>query len=824
MSTVATVVNERKPVETARSDRLVEIDPSNFYVGTGNAEGCRVIVTAGPSGAPNDHQAESLAGAFGDRMAMRSKGRKPAYHTPAIFRTGSVQRFRGRSASNVVAIQSVWVDIEGAPGKGGYDNEKAALAALAEFTKATSLTPNYVVRTGGGGFHAYWVLDCPADPETWSTLAAAWTRLAKAKGLLIDQQCTTDAARLMRAPGSLHQKTGLPVRAYSWRGKPYAFEELASKLKELGVENADPVPAPIARLRTDRASINADVLGPRAPYSYQQAAVRCGALRLAATDGGRQVKYPVWILAARTADLATEGRPYVHEISRGHEGYDAERTDAKVSSFTGGPASCDAWAAAFGSGGPCDSCELRGKIKNPAIQLGTRPQLDATSEVATQPEVSPWIADLNRRFALVRLGSDVQVVDFKTPSTTALGVSRGLGFLSIAAFRALLRGQFAPATENGKSPPLAEAWLSHQQRRQYEGVVFEPGRTAPPDVLNLWQGFAVEPLRAPVDPWIGVFTQLVPAQIEREYVMKWLAWKVQNPGGVPDTILILKGAKGTGKNSLLDPLLTIFGRHAMLADDPELIAGRFTWHLMSLAFAVLDEAVFAGDPRQADRIKSRVTAKTMHYEQKGADPVAGVNHCAYVMLTNHEHVWQATTDERRAVVIEVGQGLRGQLAFWTDYYRWLNAGGAAAVLHFLLSQDVTQFNPRSIPRGEALRRQIEKTTLKDPAAAWWHQCLAEGCVRWRDALGERRIELREDTETEIERAGLRMSFEQSASARGRAGDWAATARKVAAWAGPAGLRKQRVRTASGREYREVLAPLPALRDAFTAATQVAVEE
>ena len=108
---------------------------------------------------------------------------------------------------------------------------------------------------------------------------------------------------------------------------------------------------------------------------------------------------------------------------------------------------------------------------------------------------------------------------------------------------------------------------------------------------------------------------------------------------MPDTILIFKGAKGTGKNSLFDPLILLFGRHAMLADDPELIAGRFTWHLMSLSFAVLDEAVFIGDPKQADRVKSRVTAKTMHYEQKGMDPVQGVNRCAFVMLTNHQYVW-----------------------------------------------------------------------------------------------------------------------------------------------------------------------------------------
>jgi hypothetical protein len=327
-----------------------------------------------------------------------------------------------------------------------------------------------------------------------------------------------------------------------------------------------------------------------------------------------------------------------------------------------------------------------------------------------------------------------------------------------------------------------------------------------------------------VSLWLEVLAALVPNETERRYVLHWIAWKIQNPGGVPDTILILKGAKGTGKNSLFDPLILLFGRHAMLADDPELIAGRFTWHLMSLSFAVLDEAVFIGDPKQADRIKSRVTAKTMHYEQKGMDPVQGVNRCAYVMLTNHEYVWQATSDERRAAVFEVGETLRGNLEFWKRYHAWALGDGPAALLHYLQAVDLKGFNPRVIPKGEALRKQVEQTALRSPAAAWWHQCLSEGAVRWREGV-DCVTYLDDAGETEIDRAGLRLSYEQSAAARGRAStDWAAVSKRLVSWAGDGGIRKTRVRAGAGREWRDVLPSLQALRAAFTASTQVEVSE
>jgi hypothetical protein len=264
----------------------------------------------------------------------------------------------------------------------------------------------------------------------------------------------------------------------------------------------------------------------------------------------------------------------------------------------------------------------------------------------------------------------------------------------------------------------------------------------------------------------------------------------------------------------------------MLADDPELIAGRFTWHLMSLSFAVLDEAVFIQDPRQADRIKSRVTAKTMMYEQKGMDPVMGVNRCAYVMLTNHEHAWQATTDERRAVVIEVGDGLRGKLDFWQRYHSAVSGPLPAALLHYLQAVDLAGFNPRDIPKGESLRKQVEQTALRIPAAAWWHQCLTEGSVRWRDG-GERQALLDDCGETEIDRSALRMSYEQSAAARGRTStDWSVVSKHLRVWAGPAGVGKVRGRAGVGgsREWHEVFPSLPVLRSAFTEVTQVEVGE
>lgn len=738
------------------------------------------------------------------------------------FGTAAFSTTESRKQSNVRALRALRLDIDAGPEKLAkhgeacvYPTQRDAAVATVLFAKTHQLLPTYLA-SSGAGLHVYYCLTDDLHPAEWQPLAEALAALCGEHGLKVDRTVTTDTARILRPLGSLHH-SGNRVELLVNRGPIHDPAELRLKLR---VTDSTPIYAATA------SSINAEVLevagGTLPVFDYLKAAKSCAAMRQAADRNGAETPYPVWLLALATAKNAVGGVQLAHELSRGHATYDEAATARKLESLTGGPANCTAWAEAYGAGGPCDACAYRGKIKNPAVQLGAVPDATPPGELAANGNVPDWVAEMNKRHAVVRVGASVAVADFQSPHVSELGVRASLGFLEVGAFRTLLRGRVVHGDQPGDKPrALADAWMSHLGRRQYEMMLFAPGAPVPANVLNLWQGFAVEAVEGDVAPWLAALRALVQQDADREYILKWLAWKVQNPGGVPDTIPILTGAKGTGKNSLFEPVLAMFGPHGLLADNPELIAGRFTGHLMRVAFAVLDEAVFTGDPRQADAIKSRVTAKTMTYEQKGMDPIPGVNHCAFVMLTNHSHVWQATADERRAVVIEAGEALRGDLAFWRTYHAWLQQGGAAALLAYLLTVDVSMFNPRAIPKGEALRRQVEMTALRDPVAAWWFRVLAEGEVRHQNGT----VLLNDTQPTQINRAVLRESFEQSASARGRAVNWATAARKVTSWAGEVGVGKVRTREGDGtRNWHDVLPPLPELRRAFTLATQIVFDD
>jgi hypothetical protein len=772
-------------------------------------EGAPIVFT----GADKTNRAVPLRRDPAEHIAAAFSGGTDIYVSTATYAHGSTQRTNDRARKS----RSVFVDLDVEPDNPRkYADRHAALAALRAFVDRTGLCPTHLVDSGRG-LHAWWALSQSIPAAQRVDLSRRLETLSASAGLLIDPAVMHDAARIMRVPDTVNSKNGKPTKAFQWRKEPYTLAELEQHLPVRAAVVA-PFSAAAGSQKYD-LSFNADAAITGPPKSVSKVIERCAAMAEVARVRGN-VSEPYWRAMLGIIKYTVEGDAAAHELSVGHPNYDSAETDRKLARWSAGPATCAEFSNHTKA---CQTCPHNGRIKSPIV-LGvvgapsiTEAQLtvDRTEGSATIPQ---WVTQMNTRYAVVRIGSSVAVWDERTPTHTVSGLKYYPGHLTIGAFKQLQRGRQA-----SPGVALADAWLNHPARRQYEGTAFDPGCQVSPGVLNLWSGFGVAPAAGNVLPWLRALTALVKDRVTRRYVLRWLAWKVQNPGGVPGTILLMTGRKGSGKNSVMEPILDIFGPHGRLIDDAEQIAGRFNGHMQHVAFAVLDEALFAGDPKQADRMKSRVTARTMSFESKGLDAIQGTNRCAYVSLSNHAHVWQSTIDERRAVVVETGEALVGKATFWTGYHAWANGPGPAALLRYLQSVDVKGFSPRSIPKNEALRRQIEFTALRtDAAAAWWARVLAEGVV---EARGAPSVYLSMDATTEVDKALLRASFRES-RANLSDGDWHAAAKRLHGWCGPAGAKEHRKRVPSRAGERRcvvVLSPLADLRSAFEAATGVRVQ-
>jgi hypothetical protein len=283
--------------------------------------------------------------------------------------------------------------------------------------------------------------------------------------------------------------------------------------------------------------------------------------------------------------------------------------------------------------------------------------------------------------------------------------------------------QFALVEKN-----LAEWWLRHPGRREYKGgVVFDPSGMAPPDCLNLWRGF-------PVDPETGDFG-LLKDHIRRvicsnnqehyDYLMNWLARLVQYPEDAGQVAVVLRGGKGVGKGILGQFVGKLFAQHALHITQAVHLTGKFNAHLYDCVFLFADEAFFAGDKQHEGTLKGLITEGTLVIEPKKRNVLVVRNRLHVLMASNNDWVVPTSHDERRYFVLDVADNRAGQLAYFAAIARQMNKeGGLAAMLSELLHRDISAFEVRDVPKTTGLRTQ---TTLSLPTAErWWLAVLERG--------------------------------------------------------------------------------------------------
>ncbi|MEM0988686.1 MAG: primase-helicase family protein, partial [Pseudomonadota bacterium] len=144
---------------------------------------------------------------------------------------------------------------------------------------------------------------------------------------------------------------------------------------------------------------------------------------------------------------------------------------------------------------------------------------------------------------------------------------------------------------NDRYMPLGKWWLENPLRRQFHSLTFQPSAG---DVvgegarlrLNLWQGFALRP--EPGD-WTLMWSHIRDVLASgddglADYIVRWMAWTVQNPDEPAEVALVFRGEPGTGKGIFCRAMVEFFGQHGLHTGGSELITGRFNLHFRDCCF------------------------------------------------------------------------------------------------------------------------------------------------------------------------------------------------------------------------------------------------
>ena len=140
------------------------------------------------------------------------------------------------------------------------------------------------------------------------------------------------------------------------------------------------------------------------------------------------------------------------------------------------------------------------------------------------------------------------------------------------------------------------------------------------------------------DPGSTTFTRSTPTKPSTS--IKWLAHRVQQPQEKINHALVLGGAQGIGKDTLLEPVKRAVGPWNFLEVSPQQMLGRFNGFVKSVILRV-SEARDLGDVDRFqfyDHMKTYTAAPpdVLRVDEKNLREHSVLNCCGVIITTNHK--------------------------------------------------------------------------------------------------------------------------------------------------------------------------------------------
>jgi hypothetical protein len=336
------------------------------------------------------------------------------------------------------------------------------------------------------------------------------------------------------------------------------------------------------------------------------------------------------------------------------------------------------------------------------------------------------LSEINEKYALIRWGGQARVMTMAEDPETGW---RRIELMGTDDFKLWL----ANRPKVGKQA-VANWWLKHPGRRQYEGVVFRPAGSAPSGYLNLWDGWAVAPGGPPeaCEPWLDMVREVIASGNEdwARYILAWCADAIQNPTNRPGVTLVLRGKQGAGKGTFARIFGLLFGKHFLHLTHSKHLVGNFNSHLVNALLVFADEALYPGDKASEGALKALITEPSTSIEYKGKDVISVANHIRVVMASNHDWVVPASVDDRRFAVFDVDDKWAQNSAYFARINRaMLNGPGLSALMRYFMDFDLSTVDLRKIPVTRARVEQQLQSMDTVTAFLFEKLCESDGWAR-----------------------------------------------------------------------------------------------
>ena len=337
------------------------------------------------------------------------------------------------------------------------------------------------------------------------------------------------------------------------------------------------------------------------------------------------------------------------------------------------------------------------------------------------------LAALQEAFCLLRLSGELRVGDRREIAAIQAGTRAGdLSMFKQNDAKILMKRHLEtlPVASNPKT--VCEEFFISPNTIEYTDIAFSPLPSLP-STLNYWTGSRVVP--SPGD-WSLVRTFLRDGicagdETNFTYLKCFLAHMLQKPEEKPGIMFVLLGGQGIGKGTLFSLISAIWRQTSLQVSDVEHIVGTFNAAIERSYVICMDEAMFNGDRKAADRLKSMITESTVTIEQKHQPRRTIESFHRFFAASNHRHFSHVDADDRRFIFLRVSEARKGDRDYWNDLHAAINDPAViAATVHELLNLNLVDFRVRDRPKTtEHMEQKLQSLT---GFRRYWFEVLIAG--------------------------------------------------------------------------------------------------
>ena len=299
-------------------------------------------------------------------------------------------------------------------------------------------------------------------------------------------------------------------------------------------------------------------------------------------------------------------------------------------------------------------------------------------------------------------------------------------------------------------------WLNNPGRKMVprDGVVFDPTFSADPScTVNLYEGIKMVPKKGDCSLIRKLLLHLCDGNAEvAAWVLRWLAFPLQNPGAKMRSSIIVHGDEGSGKNLFFESAVAkIYGEYGGVIGNAQIESQFNEWASKKL-YMVADEVVTRTELRQLKgKLKALVTGETVRINPKNMSERDEANHINLVFLSNELQPLALDRSDRRYLVLWTPPKLDEE--FYALVGEQVRNGGVEAFYHYLLHDvPLDGFNEHTKPPVNEAKEDLIALGLS-PSERFYREwrggflplpyvcCSAEqlysAFTRWCNIAGER---------------------------------------------------------------------------------------